>query len=241
MEGPIVPRSDAKKHLAVIHPFLTRAFAATVAVLVAAVVGCGKGSANPSGGSEAAATVDSGAQTPGPPKKRDLEHPVVKIETTAGAITVKLDAVRAPGTTRNFLNYVDDKFYDDTLVHFVEPGKMIVAGGYAADRSPKPARGAIRNEAHNGAKNARGTIAMARDRAVIDSSTSQFFINLADAPSRDYTGDTPEQYGYCVFGEVTDGLDVADKISKSSTADQGGDLAQTPDPPVSIKTMRVVQ
>lgn len=213
----------------------------TAAVLVATVVGCGKGSATPSGGSEPNVSEDSSTRPAATPQKRDLEHPVVRIETSAGPITLKLDAVRAPGTTRNFLNYVDEKFYDNSLVHFVDPGAMIVAGGYAADRSPKPARAAIRNEAHNGVKNTRGTIAMARDRAVIDSSTSQFFINLADAPNRDYAGDTPEQYGYCVFGEVTEGLDVADKISKSSTANQGGDLVQTPDPPVVIKTMRVVQ
>lgn len=213
----------------------------TAAVLVAAVVGCGKGSATPSGGNAATASEGTSSQPAAAPKKRDLEHPVVRIETSAGPITLRLDAIRAPGTTRNFLNYVDEKFYDHTLVHFVDPGAMIVAGGYAADRSPKSTREAIRNEAHNGVKNTRGTIAMARDRGVIDSSTSQFFINLADAPNRDYAGDTPEQYGYCVFGEVTEGLDVADKISKSSTANQGGDLAQTPDPPVLIKTMRVVQ
>ena len=82
---------------------------------------------------------------------------------------------------------------------------------------------------------------MARDPSLIDSATSQFFINLADAPQRDHTGDSAEQYGYCVFGEVTEGLDVAEKISQSPTADRGGDLAQTPDPPVVIKSVRVVR
>lgn len=234
-------RSDANRNPSDIHPFFISAVAATAALLVAAVIGCGKGSATPPGGNESAGSEGTGVPSAAAPKKRDLEHPVVLIETSAGAITLKLDAVRASGTTRNFLNYVDEKFYDDSLVHFVDSGAMIAAGGYAADRSPKHAREGIRNEAHNGVKNTRGTIAMARDRAIIDSSTSQFFINLADAPSRDYTGDTPEQYGYCVFGEVTDGLDVADKISKSATANQGGDLLQTPDPPVLIKTIRVVQ
>jgi peptidyl-prolyl cis-trans isomerase B (cyclophilin B) len=118
---------------------------------------------------------------------------------------------------------------------------MIVAGGYAADRTPKPARQSIRNEAHNGAKNVRGSIAMARDASLIDSATSQFFINLADAPQRDHQGDTAADYGYCVFGEVTEGLDVAEKISKSSTTDLGGDLAQSPDPSVIIKSIRIVQ
>ena len=94
---------------------------------------------------------------------------------------------------------------------------MIVAGGYTTDRRMKPARTSIRNEAHNGLKNARGTIAMTRDPAAIDSATSQFFINLADAPQRDHQGDSADKYGYCVFGQVTEGLDIADKISQSPT------------------------
>jgi cyclophilin family peptidyl-prolyl cis-trans isomerase len=152
-----------------------------------------------------------------------------------------LDGIRAPGTVRNFLNYVNDGFYENTLVHYVAPDKMFVAGGYSTDGKPKAARGPIRNEAHNGVKNVRGTIAMARDQSAIDSATTQFFINLADAPQRDHTGDTPANYGYCVFGQVTEGLDVAEKISQSPTTDQGGDLSQTPNPPVVIKTVRVVR
>jgi peptidyl-prolyl cis-trans isomerase A (cyclophilin A) len=175
------------------------------------------------------------------PKPVNLQNPVLLIDTSAGPITVRLDGVRAPGTVRNFLNYVNERFYDNTVVHYVDAGKMIVAGGYGADRSPKPGRTPIRNEAHNGLKNARGTIAMARDAARIDSATSQFFINLADAPQRDHTGDTADNYGYCVFGEVTEGLDVAEKIAKSPTTDQGGDLVQTPDPPVVVKSIRVVR
>jgi cyclophilin family peptidyl-prolyl cis-trans isomerase len=82
---------------------------------------------------------------------------------------------------------------------------------------------------------------MARDAALIDSATSQFFINLADAPQRDYRGDTADQYGYCVFGEVTEGLDVAVRISQSPTTDLSGDLVQTPDPPVVIQAIRVIR
>jgi cyclophilin family peptidyl-prolyl cis-trans isomerase len=171
----------------------------------------------------------------------NLQKPELLIDTSAGPITIRLDGVRAPGTVRNFLNYVNERFYDNTVVHYVDAGKMIVAGGYSADRSLKPARTPIRNEAHNGLKNVRGTIAMARDASRIDSATSQFFINLADAPKRDHAGETAATYGYCVFGEVTEGLDVAEKISKSPTTDQGGDLVQTPDPPVIIKSIRVVQ
>jgi cyclophilin family peptidyl-prolyl cis-trans isomerase len=171
----------------------------------------------------------------------DRQHPVVRIETNQGAITVRLDAVRAPVTVRNFLNYASDGFYDNTIVHYVDPGKMILAGGYTTDRQAKPPRLAIRNEAHNGLKNTRGTIAMTRDPGQIDSATSQFFINLADAPQRDHQGDTPEAYGYCVFGEVTEGLDVAEKISQMSTSNLGGDLLQTPEPPVIINSVRVVR
>ncbi len=182
------------------------------------------------------------AATTGPAAKAvDLEKPVLQIETSAGTITVRLDGVRAPGTVRNFLNHANDGFYENMLIHYVDPGKMVVAGGYSADRKVKPAGTPIRNEAHNGAKNVRGTIAMARDANLIDSATTQFFINLADAPQRDHTGDTPANYGYCVFGEVTEGLDVAEKISQSPTTDQGGDLAQTPNPPVVIKSIHVVR
>jgi cyclophilin family peptidyl-prolyl cis-trans isomerase len=182
------------------------------------------------------------AASTGPATKNvDLEKPVVQIDTSAGTITVRLDGILARGTVQNFLNYANEGFYENTLIHYVDPGKMVVAGGYSADRKAKPARTPIRNEAHNGKKNVRGTIAMARDASLIDSATTQFFINLADAPQRDHAGDTPANYGYCVFGEVTDGLDVAEKISQSPTTDAGGDLAQTPDPAVVIKSIRVVR
>ena len=126
------------------------------------------------------------------PPQIDQKHPVVRFETSQGAITIRLNAVLAPVTVRNFLNYANEGFYDNTLMHYVDPGKMIVAGGYSADRQAKPPRLSIRNEAHNGLKNTRGTIAMARDPGQIDSATSQFFINLADAPQRDHQGDTAE-------------------------------------------------
>lgn len=206
-------------------------------VLLAAVVGCGHSS------SESSSAQPSGSgstSTRSAPKSIDLEKPVVRVETSLGSITIRLDGVRAPGTVRNFLNYASEGFYDNSLVHYVDPGKMLVAGGYSADRTPKPARTPIRNEAHNGLKNVRGTIAMARDQSLIDSATSQFFINLADAPQRDHQSDDPKQYGYCVFGEITEGLNVAEKISQSPTTNQGGDLIQTPNPPVVIKSVRVV-
>jgi peptidyl-prolyl cis-trans isomerase A (cyclophilin A) len=206
-------------------------------LLLALVGGCGgqQQSASPS-----AETGRREAAVDELPKESDHAHPVVLIETERGAIKLRLDARRAPGTVRNFLNYANSGFYDNTLIHYVGPGRIIAAGGYTIDRTLKAPRLAIRNEAHNGLKNVRGTIAMARDQALIDSATSQFFINLEDAPQRDYQGDTAEQYGYCVFGEVIDGLDIAQRISEAPTTDLGGDLLQTPDPPVIISAIRVV-
>lgn len=205
-------------------------------ILVAGSFGCGDDAEKPSTNS----TSTTPAATRLPPKPIDSKHPVVRLETNLGAITLKLDRVNAPGTVSNFLNYATEGFYDNTIVHYVAPDKMIVAGGYSADRQPKPARTSIRNEAHNGLKNVRGTIAMTRDPAHIDSATSQFFINLEDAPQRDHQGDAADQYGYCVFGQVSDGLEIAEKISQSPTTNRPGDLQQTPDPPVVIKSIRVV-
>jgi cyclophilin family peptidyl-prolyl cis-trans isomerase len=211
-------------------------------LMVGGYGGCNRSSSNATSAEAGKSTSAAAAATTGAAAKSvDLEKPTVRIETSAGGITVRLDAIRSPGTVRNFLNYANDGFYENTLVHYVDPGKMIIAGGYSTDNKQKPARTPIRNEAHNGVKNVRGTIAMARDASLIDSATSQFFINLADAPQRDHTGDTPANYGYCVFGEVTEGLDVAEKISQSPTTDQGGDLAQTPKTPVVIKSIRVVR
>jgi cyclophilin family peptidyl-prolyl cis-trans isomerase len=209
--------------------------------LIAAIIGCNRETTVTT--TEPTPAADAKQDPGNPPRRKQIDraHPVVVVDTSEGPITIRLDAEKSPGTVRNFLNYVNEGFYDNTLVHFVDAGKMIVAGGYTADRKLKPTRQLIRNEAHNGAKNTSGTVAMARDASLIDSATSQFFINLADAPQRDHQGDTAAQYGYCVFGEVTEGLDVAQKISQSPTADLGNDLAQTPDPSVVIRSIRIVQ
>ncbi len=137
---------------------------------------------------------------------------------------------------------MNNGFYSGTLIHHVDADRMILGGGYSADGELKPTGTSIRNEAHNGLKNVRGTIAMARDAAAgIDTATSQFFINLCDSPKFDHRGDDAEEYGYCVFGEVVDGLNVADEISRSKTQDRGGDLAQTPMPPVVVQSIEVVE
>lgn len=212
------------------------------AALLLLAIGCGQEAPDPTADTSLATTQI--AESPSVairPKSVDREHPVVVVDTNLGVINIRLDAERAPGTVRNFLNYVNDGFYDNTLVHYVDADKTIIAGGYAADRTQKPTRQSIRNEAHNGVKNTRGTVAMARDASLIDSATSQFFINLADAPQRDYQGDSAEQYGYCVFGEITKGLDVAQQISQTPTTSLANDLVRTPDPPVLIKTIRVTE
>jgi cyclophilin family peptidyl-prolyl cis-trans isomerase len=175
------------------------------------------------------------------PPEFDRSHPVVLIHTNVGDIKLKLDADQAPGTVHNFLGYVTDGFYNGTTFHYVESGAMILGGGYTSKGERKKTGLPIRNEAHNELKNDRGTVAMARDPQVIDSATSQFFINLVPAPGWNHKGDSPAEYGYCVFGEVTDGLDVADKISKMPTQNLGGDLAKSPQPTVVIESIKLIQ
>src|SRR4051794_21412184 len=212
-----------------------------IAALLGVASGCNRKSSPQAEGTQKAAAGTVVESTPRPARAYDLKKPVVEIDTTLGKITVSLEGMLARGTVRNFLNYANGGFYDDTLVHYVDPGKMILAGGYTVDHKLKPTTTPIRNEAHNGLKNVRGTIAMARDAALIDSATSQFFINLVDAPQRDHKADSPDDYGYCVFGQVTEGLDVAEKISNAATENLGGDLARTPNPPVVIRSIRAVR
>jgi cyclophilin family peptidyl-prolyl cis-trans isomerase len=133
---------------------------------------------------------------------------VVVIETSMGNIKVELNEEKAPITAKNFLGYVDDKFYDGTTFHRVIPKFVIQGGGILPGLKEKPTKPAIKNEAANGLSNVRGTIAMARDDAP-DTATAQFYINVADNKKLDRTAKKP---GYCVFGKVIDGLDVVDKI-----------------------------
>lgn len=220
------------------HPhgrLLAMAWAGLLAAL-ALVAGCSETSDN-GAASGSSTTINERDKAP----EIDPDHPVVRIDTNVGPITVTLNAVESRVTVHNFLSYVQDGFYEGTLFHYVDPGQMIVGGGYTADGQLKQARRPIRNEAHNGLSNKRGTIAMARDPGVIDSATCQFFINLVDAPHFNHQGDTAEDYGYCVFGDVSEGLDVAEKISNLPTEDRGGDLSNTPQTPVVIKTIEVLR
>ena len=142
------------------------------------------------------------------------------IETSMGTITVELDDERAPATVENFVKYAADGFYDGTIFHRVIDGFMVQGGGFTRDMNQKDTRGPIRIESMNGLKNLRGTIAMARTM-VPDSATSQFFINLVDNGFLDFTAPTQSGYGYAVFGKVTDGMEVVDRIAKVRTGFSG--------------------
>lgn len=144
------------------------------------------------------------------------ENPVVLLETTSGDILVELYPDKAPATVENFLKYVDEGFYNNTLFHRVIAGFMIQGGGLDPKMKEKPTHAPIRNEADNGLKNDRGTIAMARTMEP-HSATAQFFINHANNGFLDYTAPTVQGWGYCVFGRVTEGMDVVDKIAKVKT------------------------
>lgn len=148
------------------------------------------------------------------------DNPTVLLETSSGDILVELFADKAPATVENFLHYVDDNFYANTIFHRVIPGFMIQGGGLGARMDEKPTREPVRNEADNGLKNVRGSIAMARTQEP-HSASAQFFINLVDNDFLDHRAPTPEGWGYCVFGRVVDGMDVVDKIAKVKTKTVG--------------------
>ena len=140
----------------------------------------------------------------------------VIIETSYGDITVELNDEKAPQTVTNFLAYVDSQHYSDTIFHRVIKDFMIQGGNFTSDMTPKKTRSPIKNEATNGLRNLRGTIAMARTQ-VVDSATSQFFINLKDNGFLDHKNSSPQGYGYAVFGKVIKGMDVVDKIGSTRT------------------------
>ena len=147
-------------------------------------------------------------------------NPVVVMETSVGVIAIELFQEKAPVTVANFLSYVKDGFYDGLIFHRVIGTFMIQGGGFGVDMVQKKTKAPIKNEAGNGLSNKRGTIAMARTN-IIDSATSQFFINVVDNQRLDHRDETPQGFGYCVFGEVIDGMDVVDDIKKVKTTTQG--------------------
>jgi len=157
-----------------------------------------------------AVALDASAQ--GRDKVMAQKGPRVKLETSRGTIVLELDREAAPKTVENFLAYVKKGHYDGTIFHRVIPNFMIQGGGFTPAMEQKPTGKPIPNEAANGLKNLRGTVAMARTSRV-DSATAQFFINLVDNPYLDHKNDTPSGFGYCVFGRVVEGMDVVDAIA----------------------------
>jgi len=166
-------------------------------------------------------------------------NPKVLFKTSKGDITLELDQAKAPVTVKNFLDYVNDKFYDGTIFHRVMPGFMIQGGGFTADMTQKGTRGPIKNEAGNGLKNERGTIAMAR-LPEPDSASSQFFINLVNNTTLNHRDNTPQGFGYCVFGKVVAGMEVVDAIAAVQTGSKRGH-ANVPLEPVTILSAAVVK
>ncbi len=159
------------------------------------------------------------------------------IDTSVGSITLELNEEKAPITVANFVEYAKSGHYDGTIFHRVIDGFMIQGGGFTRDMNQKDTREPIRNEAMNGLKNDRGTIAMARTM-VVDSATSQFFINLVDNDFLNFTSPTPQGFGYAVFGKVTDGMEVVDKIAKVRTG-FAGTHQNVPEEPIVIKKVSI--
>jgi len=166
-------------------------------------------------------------------------NPKVLLKTSKGDITLELFADKAPVSVKNFLDYVDAQFYDGLIFHRVIKGFMIQGGGLTADMSTRTSRAPIKNEAGNGLKNDRGTVAMARTGEV-NSATCQFFINHANNDFLNHRDDTPDGFGYCVFGKVTAGMDVVDAIAVTPTMTVHG-MKDVPREAVTIVSIRRVE
>jgi len=166
-------------------------------------------------------------------------NPKVLFKTSQGDITIELYPAKAPVTVQNILDYVEAKFYDGLIFHRVIPNFMIQCGGMDAEMRQKSGNPAIKNEAGNGLKNARGSVAMARTN-VVDSATSQFFVNLKDNAFLNHKDNTPEGFGYCVFGKVVAGMDVVDAIAKVPTVNKRGH-GDVPLAPITILSAAVVK
>ncbi len=170
-------------------------------------------------------------------KAKEGKNPVVVMETSKGTVKIELWPDKAPITAKNFLRYVDEKFYDDTIFHRVISTFMIQGGGFTKDMNQKKTHEQIKNEAANGCENKRGTVAMARTN-VVDSATAQFFINVKDNTFLNHKNESPQGFGYCVFGEVIEGMDVVDKIKDVKTKAISMYVKDVPVKPVVIKSIR---
>ncbi|MDH4151236.1 MAG: peptidylprolyl isomerase [Betaproteobacteria bacterium] len=165
-------------------------------------------------------------------------NPKVEMKTTLGTIVIELYPENAPKTVENFLQYVNDGFYDGTIFHRVIPGFMAQGGGFTPNLQQKPTRAAIRNEAGNGLRNATGTVAMART-ADPHSATAQFFINVSENDFLDFKSADEKGYGYTVFGRISSGMDVVQKMIATPTATTGPHQ-NVPRQPIVIERARVL-
>ena len=166
-----------------------------------------------------------------------MADPVVEVATNFGTFVIQLDSAHAPKSVENFLAYVDAKHYDNTIFHRIIPTFMVQGGGYDVNYEKKPVKAAIQNEADNGIKNKRGTVAMARTGDP-HSATAQFFVNVVDNAFLDHTAKDDRGWGYAVFGKVTDGMDVVDKIKAVKTGASGPFAKDAPEDPVLIKHVK---
>ena len=164
---------------------------------------------------------------------------MITIETSHGNITINLDFENTPKTAENFVSYAKDGFYDGTIFHRVINGFMIQGGGFDADMKQKSPNTPIKNEASTGKKNKRGSIAMARTSDP-HSATAQFFINVADNDFLNFSSESSNGWGYCVFGEVTEGMDVVDKIKSAATTTHRGH-ENVPNDAIVIKKVTVTE
>ena len=238
-----------------VHSIIAALALAAVALLL--VGGCGGGTAastttaadafaptgTPTTGGTASTSTSPGSESATPSTTKGTaqmseSNPVVVLHTSKGDITLELDAAKAPISTQNFVDYAKAGFYDGTIFHRVIPGFMVQAGGMTPDLQPKSGgKPPIKNEAGNGLKNQRGTVAMARTQ-VVDSASSQFFINVVDNTSLDHRDDSLAGYGYAVFGAVTAGMDIVDAIAAVPTGTQGP-YQDVPVEPVVITSVTV--
>lgn len=165
----------------------------------------------------------------------------VRLDTSLGPITLELADDKAPKTVANFLTYARDGFYNGTIFHRVIPTFMIQGGGFTANFQQKATRAPVGNEADNGLKNRRGAVAMARTNDP-QSATAQFFINVQDNPMLDYRSSTPQGWGYAVFGQVIDGMEVVDQIRRAPTGPggPGGQFSDVPQTPIIIQSVTVL-
>lgn len=166
-----------------------------------------------------------------------MADPVVDVTTNLGSFSIQLDPAHAPKSVENFLAYVDAAFYDNTVFHRIIPTFMVQGGGYDQMYERKPTRAPVHNEADNGLKNTRGTVAMARTGDP-HSATAQFFVNVVDNAFLDHKAKDAQGWGYTVFGRVIEGMDAVDKIKAVKTGANGPFTKDAPDNPVVILRVR---